>query len=99
MRIRAGKGKWILRQVLDRYVPREMVERPKMGFDPPIAAWLRGPLRPWASELLSPGRLRREGYLQAGPVTRCWDEHVSGARNWDYRLWSILMFQAWLEKT
>ena len=97
MRIRDGQGKWLLRQVLYRYVPAEMVERPKAGFDPPVAEWLRGPLRPWASALLEPSRLRSEGYLRAEPVSRCWAEHLSGSRNWDYRLWSVLMFQAWLE--
>ena len=98
MRFRDGKGKWLLRQVLHRYVPRELVERPKIGFDPPIAEWLRGPLRPWASDLLEPSRLWREGYLRPEPVGRCWNEHLSGARNWDYRLWGVLMFQAWLEQ-
>ncbi|MDQ4091291.1 MAG: asparagine synthase (glutamine-hydrolyzing) [Actinomycetota bacterium] len=97
MRIRDGQGKWLLRQVLYRYVPADMVERPKTGFDPPVAAWLRGPLRPWASALLEPSRLRREGYLRVEPVTQCWAEHLAGSRNWDYRLWSVLMFQAWLE--
>lgn len=98
MRIRAGTGKWLLRQVLYRYVPAELVERPKTGFDPPVAEWLRGPLRPWAEALLEPARLRREGYLRPEPVTHCWEEHLSGARNWDYRLWAVLMFQAWLER-
>ncbi|MDQ3896032.1 MAG: asparagine synthase (glutamine-hydrolyzing), partial [Actinomycetota bacterium] len=98
MRIRGGKGKWLLRQVLYRYVPADLVERPKTGFDPPVAEWLRGPLRPWAEALIAPARLRREGYLRPDPVTRCWDEHQSGARNWDYRLWAVLMFQAWLER-
>ena len=98
MRIRNGEGKWLLRQVLHRYVPADLVERPKTGFDPPVAAWLRGPLRPWAEALLDPSRLRGEGYLRPEPVTRCWDEHRSGARNWDYRLWAVLMFQAWLER-
>ena len=97
MRIRDGRGKWLLRQVLYRYVPRELVERPKSGFDPPIAEWLRGPLRPWASALLDPTRIRREGYLRADTVDRCWREHLAGSRNWDYRLWGVLMFQAWLE--
>jgi asparagine synthase (glutamine-hydrolysing) len=98
LRIKDGKGKWLLRKVLYRYVPRDLVERPKIGFDPPIAEWLRGPLRPWAQELLDPERLQREGYLRPGPVGRCWAEHLSGARNWDYRLWAVLMFQAWLER-
>jgi asparagine synthase (glutamine-hydrolysing) len=98
MRIRDGHGKWLLRQVLYRYVPRELVERPKTGFDPPIGAWLRGPLRPWAEDLLDPSRLAREGYLRPDVVGRCWAEHVRGARNWDYRLWGVLMFQAWLAR-
>lgn len=98
MRIRDGRGKWLLRQVLHRYVPEELVERPKTGFDPPIADWLRGPLRPWAEALLDPARLSREGYLRAEPVSRCWSEHLAGRRNWDYRLWGVLMFQAWLER-
>jgi asparagine synthase (glutamine-hydrolysing) len=73
-------------------------KRPKAGFDPPIAEWLRGPLRPWAEELLEPSRLEREGYLTVEPIHRCWTEHVDGRRNWDYRLWAVLMFQAWLEQ-
>lgn len=98
MRIRDGKGKWILRQLLHRHVPQHLVDRPKIGFDPPIAEWLRGPLRPWAEALLEPSRLHREGYLAAAPVQRCWAEHLRGTRNWDYRLWGVLMFQAWLER-
>lgn len=97
LRIRSGEGKWLLRHLLHRYVPPALVERPKMGFDPPIGEWLRGPLRPWAEELLSGGRLGREGYLRAEPVRAMWDAHLSGRRDHQFELWDVLMFQAWLE--
>lgn len=97
MKIRGGRGKWVLRQVLDRHVPRAMVERPKMGFDPPIGAWLRGPLREWAGDLLAPSRLRAEGWLDPEPIRSKWEEHQRGVRNWDYDLWTVLQFQAWLD--
>ena len=97
MKIRNGEGKWILRQVLYRYVPKELLERPKMGFGIPIDSWLRGPLRSWADELLNESRLRQEGYLDAAPIRDKWDEHQSGERNWQYYLWNILIFQQWLE--
>ena len=96
-KIRGGQGKWLLRRVLDRYVPPELLGRPKMGFDPPLAEWLRGPLRDWGEALLAPDRLRQDGYLDPTLVRARWDEHLSGRRNRDYALWSVLMFQAWCE--
>lgn len=95
LKIRHGSGKWILRQVLDRYVPRELVERPKQGFGVPIEQWLRGPLRCWAEGLLDERRLREEGFFNAEAVRSLWSEHMSGKRRWHYILWNIVMFQAW----
>lgn len=97
MKIRHGQGKWILRQVLYKYMPRELVERPKAGFAVPLDRWLRGPLREWAESLLDEGRLRREGFFDPRSIREKWDQHLSGRRNWQYLLWDILMFQAWLE--
>jgi asparagine synthase (glutamine-hydrolysing) len=96
MKIQEGKGKWILRQLLDKFVPRNLIERPKTGFGVPIDLWLRGPLKEWAEALLDERRLGTEGFFNAGLVRKRWLEHSSGARNWHYYLWPILMFQAWL---
>ena len=97
-KVRHGQGKWLLRQLFDRYLPRELRERPKQGFSVPLAEWLRGPLRDWAEELLAPSRLAAEGFLEPAPVRRKWAEHLNGSRNWSAGLWSLLMFQAWHER-
>jgi asparagine synthase (glutamine-hydrolysing) len=94
---RGGVSKWALRQVLYLHVPRELIERPKMGFEVPIGLWLRGPLRDWAAALLEPSRLRRDGWFDEAVITRVWQEHLSGRANWGMQLWCVLMFQAWAE--
>ena len=96
MKIRNGQTKWLLREVLHKYVPRELVDRQKMGFGIPLHDWLRGPLRDWAEDLLDEARLRQEGYLNPEPVRKRWKAHLSGKSNEQYLLWDVLMFQAWL---
>jgi len=97
MKLRSGETKWILRQLLGRYLPRELMERPKMGFAVPVGAWLRGPLRDWAEALLDERRLRDEGYFRPEPIRRAWQAHLKGRVNEQDRLWPVLMFQSWLE--
>jgi asparagine synthase (glutamine-hydrolysing) len=97
-KIRGGVSKWLLREVLYRHVPKELVERPKMGFGVPLGSWLRGPLRSWAENLLAEQKLREGGYFDPAAVRRVWDDHVRGARNREYMLWNVLMFQTWRDR-
>ena len=97
-KVKGRQGKRLLRQVLYKYVPRQLIDRPKMGFGVPLDSWLRGPLREWASALLDPDRLAREGFFHTEPITKKWQDHLSGRCNWQYPLWNVLMFQSWLER-
>jgi len=97
LKLHDGSGKWPLRQVLHRYVPPALVDRPKMGFGLPLGDWLRADLRPWAEELLDAESLRRQGYLRPEPIRAAWDAHLSGRVDLAHQLWDVLMFQAWLE--
>jgi len=97
MKVRAGRTKWLLRQVLYRHVPPRLVERPKAGFAVPLGEWLRGPLRDWAEALLAADRLKADGYLDPVAVRTRWAQHLAGSHDWRYHLWNVLMFQAWLE--
>jgi asparagine synthase (glutamine-hydrolysing) len=98
LKVRNGEGKWLVRQVLDRHVPRHLVDRPKTGFGIPLDDWLRGPLKPWASDLLAAGRLNRQGWFDAARVGRVWAEHQGGGCNHGSWLWSVLMVQAWYDQ-
>ncbi|MBN2753126.1 MAG: asparagine synthase (glutamine-hydrolyzing) [Rhodospirillaceae bacterium] len=94
-KLKNGQGKNVLRNILYRYVPRDLVERPKTGFSMPVAEWLRGPLKDWAADLLDEQRLSDEGFFDVAHIQRAWAEHQSGRRNWQYHLWAVVMFQAW----
>lgn len=98
IKIKDGQGKWPLRQVLYKYLPKEITERPKQGFSVPIEDWLRGPLKQWASELIDKNRLIKEGFFDAEMITQIWDDHLSGKRRFQSYLWNILVFQQWLNK-
>jgi asparagine synthase (glutamine-hydrolysing) len=96
-RFAGAKKKQALRNVLQKYVPLEMFDRPKAGFGVPIDAWLRGPLRDWAESLLAEDRMKREGFLDPKPIRQKWQQHLAGDADWQYLLWDVLMFESWLE--
>jgi asparagine synthase (glutamine-hydrolysing) len=98
MRVKNGQSKWLLRKVLYRYMPPNLIERPKKGFNAPVGKWLKGPLRDWAEALLDEKRLRDEGFFHHKHIRKQWQEHLSGKMDWGYYLWDLLMFQAWLDQ-
>lgn len=95
MKIRENEGKWALRQILYKHVPREMIERPKVGFSVPMGEWLRGPLRDWGNDLLGPVLNGNDELLEPAPILHAWQQHCSGTRDWSAKLWPVLMLQAW----
>ena len=97
LKLRNGDGKWILKQVLNKYVPKYLTDRPKMGFAIPLHSWLRGPLRDWAENLLNEKRLMQEGYFNPELIREKWDQHICNKKNWQHDLWNVLMFQAWID--
>ncbi len=99
LRISGGVGKRALRLLVERHVPRHLVDRPKTGFDPPLGVWLRGPLRDWAEDHLSESRLRNQGFFDPVAVRACWDAHQAGRPGLEYPLWAVLAFEAWLDET
>lgn len=96
LKLRDGEGKWILKQILRKYVPADLIDRPKMGFGIPVGDWMRGELRDWVDDLLSEDALRRQGYFHSAPIVRLWEQHRDGKGEHEYLLWDVLMFQAWL---
>jgi asparagine synthase (glutamine-hydrolysing) len=98
MKIRDGKGKWILRSILNRYVPNHLIDRPKAGFSIPLGTWLRGPLKLWAEDLLNQAEIESQGYFHPEKIKKIWLQHLTGKGNWEHQLWNILMFQQWLRR-
>ena len=98
LKIRNAQGKWLLRQLLYQYVPKHLIERPKKGFSTPFGSWLRGPLRDWAEDLLNENKLNQQGFLNSDLIRQRWQAHLSQSRNWQYELWDVIMFQAWLKE-
>ena len=98
LKLRNNDGKWILKQILNQYIPKNLTERPKIGFSIPLANWLRGPLKDWAENLLNEKKLQQEGFFNPKLIRDKWEEHLSSKRNWEHDLWDVLMFQAWIDE-